>query len=190
MCSTWTVCASASYTRCPGRTSVYLFAASLQNLAVPQDFYSPLSVPLERYCSPSIRCRWWGTGGFREQGQCFFIGLSFSIPTMVFHYFTIFPFLYFLSIGSYCGAGVFGLIGCTSLSLSLAMPTSYNNNNNNNDYNNNTLYSPTPFLYKLYCTLFMLYSLDSWHSHETSQTLHRKNKSTQTRETISSSLTN
>ena len=30
-----------------GRTSVYLCATSLQNLAVPQDFCSPLSVPLE-----------------------------------------------------------------------------------------------------------------------------------------------
>ena len=29
--------------------------------------------------------------------------------------------------GWYCGAGVFGLIGCTSLSLSLALPTSFNN---------------------------------------------------------------
>ena len=39
-----------------------------------------------------------------------------------------FPFL-FLSIGWYCGAGVFGLIGCISLSLSLALPTFFNNNN-------------------------------------------------------------
>ena len=35
------------YTRRPGHTSVYLCAASLQNLAALQDFYSPLSVPLE-----------------------------------------------------------------------------------------------------------------------------------------------
>ena len=43
-----------------------------------------------------------------------------------------FPFSSFClySIGWYCGAGVFGLIGCTSLSLSLALPTSFNNNNN------------------------------------------------------------
>ena len=31
----------------------------------------------------------------------------------------------------YCRAGVFGLIGCTSLSLSLALPTFFNNNNIN-----------------------------------------------------------
>ena len=34
-------------TRGPGRTSVYLCATSLQNMAVPQDFCSNLSVPLE-----------------------------------------------------------------------------------------------------------------------------------------------
>ena len=44
------VCASTGYTRCPGRTSVYLCAVSLQNLAVPHDFFSPLSILLERSC--------------------------------------------------------------------------------------------------------------------------------------------
>ena len=44
------------------------------------------------------------------------------------------PFLFFLSIGWYCGTGVFGLIGCTSLSLSLALTTFFNNNNNNIHY--------------------------------------------------------
>ena len=47
---TWTVCASAGYRRCSGRTSVYLCAASLQNLGVPPDLCSPLSVRLERSC--------------------------------------------------------------------------------------------------------------------------------------------
>ena len=68
------------------------------------------------------------SGGFQEQGQRFFIVLSCSIPTIVFYFF---PFLFFLSIGWYCGAGVFGLIRCTSLSLSLALPTFFNNNDNN-----------------------------------------------------------
>ena len=68
LCSTWTVCASSGYTLWPGRTSVYLFAALLQNLTVPEDFCSPL--------------------GFQEPGQCYFIGLSCSIPTIVFHYFS------------------------------------------------------------------------------------------------------
>ena len=64
-----------------------------------------------------------------KQGQCFFISLSCSIPTIVFYSFS-------LSLLSVCRlvlwAGVFGPIGCTSLSLSLALPTFFNNNNNNN----------------------------------------------------------
>ena len=52
-----------------------------------QDFYSLLGVPLERSCQPRIR--WCGTGGFQEQGLCFFIGLSCSIPTIVFYSFSL-----------------------------------------------------------------------------------------------------
>ena len=36
-------------------------------------------------CWPRIQ--WCGTGGFQEQGQCFFIGLSCYIPTIFFYYF-------------------------------------------------------------------------------------------------------
>ena len=75
------------------------------------------------------RIQWCTTGGFQEKSQCFFIGLSCSIPTTAS---TIFPFLFFLSIGWYCGARVVGLIRCISLSLSLALPTFFNNNNNIN----------------------------------------------------------
>ena len=85
-------CANAGYKRCSGRTSVHLCASSLQNLAVPHDFYSPLSVALERSCFPRFRCC--GTGGFQEQGQFFFIFLSCSFPTIVFYYFS----LYLLSV--------------------------------------------------------------------------------------------
>ena len=57
----------------------------------------------------------------------FFVGLSNSLPTIVYYFsFSL------LSTGWYSGAGVFGLIGCTSLSLSLALSTTFNNNNNNN----------------------------------------------------------
>ena len=42
-----------------------------------------------------------GIGGFQEQGQCFFIGLSCSIPILLSS--THFPFLFFLSICLYCG---------------------------------------------------------------------------------------
>ena len=72
-----------------------------------------------------------GTFRFQEQGQCFFIGLSCSIPTIILYSLS---FLFFLSIGWYCGAGVFGLIRCISLSLSFALPTFINNNNNNKTY--------------------------------------------------------
>ena len=41
-----------------------------------------------------------------------------------------FPPVFFLSIGWNCGARVFGLIGCRSLSPSLALPTFCNNDNN------------------------------------------------------------
>ena len=39
-----------NYTRCYGRTSVHLCASSLQNLAVPQDFYYPVRISVERSC--------------------------------------------------------------------------------------------------------------------------------------------
>ena len=38
--------------------------------------------------SPTPCIRWCGTIGFQEQGQCIFIGLSCSIPTIVFCYFS------------------------------------------------------------------------------------------------------
>ena len=66
----------------------------------------------------------------RAKPMFFFIGLSCSILTIVF---TIFPFLFFLFIDWYCGAGVFGLIVCISLSLSVSLPTSFYNNYNNNN---------------------------------------------------------
>ena len=61
---------------------------------------------------------------------------------------TVFPFLLFLFVGWYCGAGVFGLIGRQSLSPGLTMPTFFNNNNNNNNnINNNKLYVLRPSLH-------------------------------------------
>ena len=93
------------------QASVHLWTASLQNLAVQQDFYSPLGVPVEWSCK--LRIRWCGTGGFQEQGQCFFIGsfpsifllalfllaLRCSFPSIVFYSFSL---LFFV-------AGVFGM---------------------------------------------------------------------------------
>ena len=62
-----------------------------------------------------------GLGGFTEQGV-----------------FYCFPFLFFLSVGCYCLAGVFGLIWCQSLCSGATSPTFLNNNNNNNNSNNNS----------------------------------------------------
>ena len=54
-------------------------------------------------------------------------GLSCSIPTIVFYSLS----LSLLSVYRfYCRAGVFGLIGCISLSPSLALLTFLNDNNN------------------------------------------------------------
>ena len=124
MYSTCGECASAGYTRCSGRTSVY----SLPNLAVPLDFYFHLCVSVERSSWPCFR--WCETGEFKEQGQCFLLAIAAHSLFVVYCF--LFPF--FLFICWYCGAGVFRLIGCKSLSPSLALFTYFNNyyyNNNN-----------------------------------------------------------
>ena len=90
--TTCAFCASPGYTRCFDRTSVYLCASPLQNLAISLHFYSPLSISLERSGWPRIR--WCGLSGFREQVQCLFVGLV--ALSFVFNYF---PFLFFSSIG-------------------------------------------------------------------------------------------
>ena len=56
--------------------------------------------------------------------------MLFYWPNLIYPSYTIFPFICFLSIGWYCGFVVFGLIGSRSVSLRLALPTSFNNNNN------------------------------------------------------------
>ena len=58
---------------------------------------------------------WWDWRVSRAGPIFFFIGLSCSFPTLVFYYF---PFLFFLSLGWYCGAGVFRLIRCIHITLS------------------------------------------------------------------------
>ena len=61
---------------------------------------------------------------------------AFYWPKLLYPYYSLLLFfafssfcLYSDSIGWYCGAGVFGLIECISLFLSLALPTIFNNNN-------------------------------------------------------------
>ena len=67
-------------------TLVYFCTSPLQNFAVPQDFYSPLSISLEWSGWPRI---WWcGIGGFKEQVRCLFVGLvalSPSLSPTIFH---------------------------------------------------------------------------------------------------------
>ena len=66
-------------------------------------------------------------------GPILFYWLSCSIPNIVFYSFS----LSLLSVDRLVlWAGVFGLIGCISLSHSLALPISFNNNNNNNNNSN------------------------------------------------------
>ena len=90
-------------------------------------FIHPLSVPVERSNWPCIR--WCGLAGFKSKAN-----LLFALQDI---FYTIFPFFFFSSIGWYCLAGVSELTGRISLSLRLALPTSFNNNNSNN--NNNIL---------------------------------------------------
>ena len=72
-----------------------------------------------------------------EQGRCFFIALSCSIPIIVFYYFSLSLLsLYWLVLWGW------GLrTDRVYITLSLALPASFNNNNNNkkNNSNNNNL---------------------------------------------------
>ena len=69
-----------------------------------------------------------GLAGFKSCANAFFIGLT---ALSLLWSSAIFPLLFFLSKGRKCETGVFGLIGCISLSLSFALTTSFYNNNNN-----------------------------------------------------------
>ena len=65
--------------------------------------------------------------GFKSSANAFLLAYMLLDPFLSS---TVFDILFVLSICWYCGAGVFGLIGCRSLSQSLVLPTSFNNNNN------------------------------------------------------------
>ena len=67
-----------------------------------------------------------GLAGFESKANAFLLSLA---ALSLLQSSTYFPILFFLSTGLYWGAWVFGLIGCISLSLSLALLTSFNNNN-------------------------------------------------------------
>ena len=67
-----------------------------------------------------------GLAGFKSRVNVFL--LTYAAISLL-QSSTIFPFFFCLSMGWYCGAGVFGLTGCISLSLSIALLTFFNNNN-------------------------------------------------------------
>ena len=70
----------------------------------------------------------------QEQGRCFSIGPSCSIPTIAFYYFSLSLLsVYRLVLWDW---GLRTDRVYISLSLCLALPTSFNNNNNNNSNNN------------------------------------------------------
>ena len=73
-----------------------------------------------------------GRAGFKSRANACVLALA-ALSLLLSS--TLFPCLFFLSIGWYYRAGVFGLIGCLSLSLSLALPTFFNNNSNNDNNN-------------------------------------------------------
>ena len=98
---------------------------ALPVIAHRQDFYSLVSISVERSRWPRIR--WCVTGWFQEQGQYLFIALAARSLFIS----CCFPFLFFQSICWYCGAGLFVLIGRLSLSPILALPTLFNDSNNN-----------------------------------------------------------
>ena len=89
-----------------------------------------------------------GLAGFKSKANAFFYSL------LLFFFFSSFC----LQLGWYCGAEVFGLIGCISLSLSLALPTFFNNNIVTYFvYNSNDIY----FLNHASSSFVILYSIIS-----------------------------
>ena len=60
-------------------------------------------------------------------------------------------------MGWYCGAGVFGLIVCKLLTLSLALPTFFNNNNNIHTLNTIPIYWNQKVW--VFCELIVLHSV-------------------------------
>ena len=83
---------------------------------------------ISQYCT-SLSVSLWN-----DYGDHVFYGVglaSFKSSPIVLCFYYL-PFLYSLSMGWCCVAGVLELIGCKSLSPSLASPTTLNNNGNNN----------------------------------------------------------
>ena len=83
----------------PGRTSVYLCAASLQNLAAPQDFCFPLIKRPSGKILATLYSIVWGWRVSRARPTLFYW------PKLLNPYYSLllfFPFLFFLSTVWYC----------------------------------------------------------------------------------------
>ena len=113
-------------TPCPGRSSVYYAPPRCRPSQYLRTFV-PLTVSLWNDLADGVgsfppvrRC---GTGRFQEQGQCFFVNISCSIPTIVFYYFS----LSFLPV---CRLVLSGYGLCTDrVYLTLSQPCKAKNNN-------------------------------------------------------------
>ena len=79
--------------------------------------FVPLSVSLWNYDLADPVFDGAGLAGFESKANAFYWPSCF-FPT-IYSLRLFFPFCSFLSIGWYCGAGVFGLVGCITLSLSI-----------------------------------------------------------------------
>ena len=95
----------------------------------------PLSVSLWNDLANCIR--WFGTGEFQELDRCFFIGLSCSIPTIVFYYFSLslFPVYRLLLWGWGIRTDKVAIVrlgysnwGIRTMGSHLGLPTFFNNN--------------------------------------------------------------
>ena len=68
-----------------------------------QDFYSPLSISVQRSCQPCIR--WSGTGGFQKLGQWMFFYwpklLATFLSTTVFHFSSFFLYVGIVGLGTF-----------------------------------------------------------------------------------------
>ena len=98
------VCAGACNTLSCNRTSVHFCASSLYNIAVSQDFYSPVSISV--YDLGDSVFDGVGLAGFKSRANAFLLAARSIFASYCF------PFLSFHSVGWYCWAGVFGLMGC------------------------------------------------------------------------------
>ena len=88
------------YTPCFDRTSVYLRASSLQNLAVPQDLYSPFSVSVERSCRACIQ--WCGTVRVSRAGRMLYYWPNCSLPFCLLQFSLSLPSFYRLVLYNMC----------------------------------------------------------------------------------------